>query len=301
MLEENDKKQLLDDTIMQHINSSVWTALPATIKKCDTENGTVEAKPFGGMLIGGEYVEYPAISGVYVLHITGNGGKAGISSDIKEGAQGVLLFVKNGLDEYIRKYIKGQAKWSNECVLPSFRYNDAVFISGFYPLENNDSENMTIYNENSKIEVRPSDIHISTDGMDATIGKSSEITADSEIKASVGGGSSLSIGGKAVHIKVGKYAIYVADGMVHIEDNGNSLQLNDKGIFGRVSGGKIIDISDGTNGVQINSRGVFISGEIYFYGDVHMGNHTINGISPRNHLHKFANGHTSSALNPSDL
>ena len=102
-------------------------------------------------------------------------------------------------------------------------------------------------------------------------------------------------------MRAGKYAIYVADGMVHIEDNGNSLQLNDKGIFGRVSGGKTIEISDGTNGVQINRRGVFISGEIYFYGDVHMGNHTINGISPRNHLHKFANGHTSSALNPSDL
>ena len=103
MISDNQKKQIEDNRINAIIEQRVKTTLPCTIKEYNAEKNTVTVKPFGGLLIYGEFVEYPEINSIPVISFQSNGGKAGLSQSYKAGDFGLVLFMQNGYKEFIDK------------------------------------------------------------------------------------------------------------------------------------------------------------------------------------------------------
>ena len=183
---QNQIKQIQENKIIDLINAKINTSLPCIVKEYDAETNRVKIKPFGGFLVNGEYVEYPEINNVPVISFQSNDGKAGISQSYKEDDLGLVIFVKNSFQEFLKKFSGDETDDKSDFVYPPFRYSDCVFMGGLYPTREEQadlSENaMTIYNEKMKIEVYPQYIKVvSRDNEDNGI-----VVNDNGIKANIG-------------------------------------------------------------------------------------------------------------------
>lgn len=276
MISDNQKKQIEDNRINAIIEQRVKTTLPCTIKKYDAEKNTVTVKPFGGLLIYGEFVEYPEINSIPVITFQSNGGKAGLSQSYKEGDFGLVLFIQNGYKEFIDKIQEN--KDNTEYIMPMFRYSDAVFLGGLYPTkeknEDLSEEAMTVYNENSKVEVFPNIVKISP--------------RDGENK--------LEVGKNYTQIKMGDNEYFINENYSQLKVKNNRLLINDEQIVLQAKNGKYITF----NGTQAYiTTDVGINGDLYVMGDIKVSG-TVDGVDVSRHQHIWRlngnNNYTSSPV-----
>ena len=220
MISDNQKKQIEDNRINAIIEQRVKTTLPCTIKEYNAEKNTVTVKPFGGLLIYGEFVEYPEINSIPVISFQSNGGKAGLSQSYKNGDFGLVLFIQNGYKEFIDKIQEN--KDNTEYIMPMFRYSDAVFLGGLYPSkeknEDLSDEAMTVYNENAKIEVLPNIVKISPRD----------------------GKNKVEVGKNYAQMKMGNNEYFINEKYSQIKVNNNRLLINDEQIVLQAKNGKYI-------------------------------------------------------------
>lgn len=268
MISDNQKKQIEDNRINSIIEQRVKTTLPCTIKKYDAEKNTVTVKPFGGLLIYGEFVEYPEINSIPVITFQSNGGKAGLSQSYKDGDFGLVLFIQNGYKEFIDKIQEN--KDNTEYIMPMFRYSDAVFLGGLYPTkeknEDLSEEAMTVYNENAKVEVFPNIVRISP--------------RDGENKVEVGKNYS--------QIKMGDNEYFINENYSQLKVKNNRLLINDEQIVLQAKNGKYITF----NGTQAYiTTDVGINGDLYVMGDIKVSG-KVDGVNVSSHQHIWRfNGH----------
>jgi len=276
MISDNQKKQIEDNRINTIIEQRVKTTLPCTIKKYDAEKNTVTVKPFGGLLIYGEFVEYPEINSIPVITFQSNGGKAGLSQSYKEGDFGLVLFIQNGYKEFIDKIQEN--KDNTEYIMPMFRYSDAVFLGGLYPTkeknEDLNEEAMTVYNENSKVEVFPNIVKISP--------------RDGENK--------VEVGKNYAQIKMGDNEYFINENYSQLKVKNNRLLINDEQIVLQAKNGKYITF----NGTQAYiTTDVGINGDLYVMGDIKLSG-TVDGVNVSSHQHIWRlngnNNYTSSPV-----
>lgn len=276
MISDNQKKQIEDNRINAIIEQRVKTTLPCTIKKYDAEKNTVTVKPFGGLLIYGEFVEYPEINSIPVITFQSNGGKAGLSQSYKEGDFGLVLFIQNGYKEFIDKIQEN--KDNTEYIMPMFRYSDAVFLGGLYPTkeknEDLSEEAMTVYNENSKIEVFPNIVKISPRS----------------------GENKVEVGQNYAQIKMGDNEYFINENYSQLKVKDNRLLINDEQIVLQAKNGKYISF----NGTQAYiTTDVGINGDLYVMGDIKLSG-TVDGVNVSSHQHIWRlngnNNYTSSPV-----
>lgn len=276
MISDNQKKQIEDNRINTIIEQRVKTTLPCTIKKYDAEKNMVTVKPFGGLLIYGEFVEYPEINSIPVITFQSNGGKAGLSQSYKEGDFGLVLFIQNGYKEFIDKIQEN--KDNTEYIMPMFRYSDAVFLGGLYPTkeknEDLNEEAMTIYNENSKVEVFPNIVKISPRS----------------------GENKVEIGQNYAQIKMGDNEYFINENYSQLKVKDNRLLINDEQIVLQAKNGKYISF----NGTQAYiTTDVGINGDLYVMGDIKLSG-TVDGVNVSSHQHIWRlngnNNYTSSPV-----
>lgn len=276
MISDNQKKQIEDNRINAIIEQRVKTTLPCTIKKYDAEKNTVTVKPFGGLLIYGEFVEYPEINSIPIITFQSNGGKAGLSQSYKEGDFGLVLFIQNGYKEFIDKIQEN--KDNTEYIMPMFRYSDAVFLGGLYPTkeknEDLSEEAMTVYNENAKIEVFPNIVKISPRS----------------------GENKVEIGQNYAQIKMGNNEYFINENYSQLKVKDNRLLINDEQIVLQTKNGKYISF----NGTQAYiTTDVGINGDLYVMGDIKLSG-TVDGVNVSSHQHIWRlngnNNYTSSPV-----
>ena len=276
MISDNQKKQIEDNRINSIIEQRVKTTLPCTIKKYDAEKNTVTVKPFGGLLIYGEFVEYPEINSIPVITFQSNGGKAGLSQSYKEGDFGLVLFIQNGYKEFIDKIQEN--KDNTEYIMPMFRYSDAVFLGGLYPTkeknEDLSEEAMTVYNENSKVEVFPNIVKISPRS----------------------GENKVEVGQNYARMKMGDNEYFINENYSQLKVNDNRLLINDEQIVLQAKNGKYITF----NGTQAYiTTDVGINGDLYVMGDIKLSG-TVDGVDVSRHQHIWrlngVNNYTSSPV-----
>lgn len=268
MISDNQKKQIEDNRINAIIEQRVKTTLPCTIKKYDAEKNTVTVKPFGGLLIYGEFVEYPEINSIPVITFQSNGGKAGLSQSYKEGDFGLVLFIQNGYKEFIDKIQEN--KDNTEYIMPMFRYSDAVFLGGLYPTkeknEDLSEEAMTVYNENSKVEVFPNIVRISPRS----------------------GENKVEVGQNYARMKMGDNEYFINENYSQLKVKDNRLLINDEQIVLQAKNGKYITF----NGTQAYiTTDVGINGDLYVMGDIKVSG-KVDGVNVSSHQHIWRfNGH----------
>jgi len=276
MISDNQKKQIEDNRINAIIEQRVKTTLPCTIKKYDAEKNTVTVKPFGGLLIYGEFVEYPEINSIPVITFQSNGGKAGLSQSYKEGDFGLVLFIQNGYKEFIDKIQEN--KDNTEYIMPMFRYSDAVFLGGLYPTkeknEDLSEEAMTVYNENAKVEVFPNIVRISPRS----------------------GENKVEVGQNYARIKMGDNEYFINENYSQLKVKDNRLLINDEQIVLQAKNGKYITF----NGTQAYiTTDVGINGDLYVMGDIKVSG-TVDGVNVSSHQHIWrlngVNNYTSSPV-----
>lgn len=276
MISDNQKKQIEDNRINSIIEQRVKTTLPCTIKKYDAEKNTVTVKPFGGLLIYGEFVEYPEINSIPAITFQSNGGKAGLSQSYKEGDFGLVLFIQNGYKEFIDKIQEN--KDNSEYIMPMFRYSDAVFLGGLYPTkeknEDLSEEAMTVYNENSKVEVFPNIVKISPRS----------------------GENKVEVGQNYARMKMGDNEYFINENYSQLKVNNNRLLINDEQIVLQAKNGKYISF----NGTQAYiTTDVGINGDLYVMGDIKLSG-TVDGVDVSRHQHIWRlngnNNYTSSPV-----
>ena len=276
MISDNQKKQIEDNRINAIIEQRVKTTLPCTIKKYDAEKNTVTVKPFGGLLIYGEFVEYPEINSIPVITFQSNGGKAGLSQSYKEGDFGLVLFIQNGYKEFIDKIQEN--KDNTEYIMPMFRYSDAVFLGGLYPTkeknEDLSEEAMTVYNENSKVEVFPNIVRISPRS----------------------GENKVEVGQNYARMKMGDNEYFINENYSQLKVKDNRLLINDEQIVLQAKNGKYISF----NGTQAYiTTDVGINGDLYVMGDIKVSG-TVDGVDVSRHQHIWrlngVNNYTSSPV-----
>ena len=276
MISDNQKKQIEDNRINTIIEQRVKTTLPCTIKKYDAEKNTVTVKPFGGLLIYGEFVEYPEINSIPVITFQSNGGKAGLSQSYKEGDFGLVLFIQNGYKEFIDKIQEN--KDNTEYIMPMFRYSDAVFLGGLYPTkeknEDLNEEAMTVYNENAKVEVFPNIVKISPRS----------------------GENKVEVGKNYAQIKMGDNEYFINENYSQLKVKNNRLLINDEQIVLQAKNGKYITF----NGTQAYiTTDVGINGDLYVMGDIKLSG-TVDGVNVSSHQHIWRlngnNNYTSSPV-----
>lgn len=261
MISDNQKKQIEDNRINAIIEQRVKTTLPCTIKKYDAEKNTVTVKPFGGLLIYGEFVEYPEINSIPVITFQSNGGKAGLSQSYKEGDFGLVLFIQNGYKEFIDKIQEN--KDNTEYIMPMFRYSDAVFLGGLYPTkeknEDLSEEAMTVYNKNSKVEVFPNIVRISPRS----------------------GENKVEVGQNYARMKMGDNEYFINENYSQLKVNNNRLLINDEQIVLQAKNGKYITF----NGTRAYiTTDLDINGDLYVMGDIKVSG-TVDGVDVSRHQH----------------
>lgn len=276
MISDNQKKQIEDNRINAIIEQRVKTTLPCTIKEYNAEKNTVTVKPFGGLLIYGEFVEYPEINNIPVISFQSNGGKAGLSQSYKAGDFGLVLFIQNGYKEFIDKMQEN--KDNTEYIMPMFRYSDAVFLGGLYPSkeknEDLSDEAMTVYNENAKVEVLPNIVKISPRN----------------------GKNKVEVGKNYAQMKMGNNEYFINEKYSQIKVNNNRLLINDEQIVLQAKNGKYINF----NGSQAYiTTDVGINGDLYVMGDIKLSG-TVDGVDVSRHQHIWRfngnNNYTSSPV-----
>lgn len=275
MISSNQKSQISDDKINEVIEKKIYTTLPAIIKEYNAEKGTVTVKPFGGMLIYGEFVEYPEIYNVKVIKFNSNNGKAGISQSYKKGDYGLVLFIKNGYKEFLDKI---QNKKDDGFISPSFRYKDAVFLGGLTQTEEKNEdlneEAMTVYNENAKVEVFPNIVKISPRN----------------------GENKVEVGQNYAQMKMGNNEYFINENYSQLKVKDNRLLINDEQIVLQAKNGKYISF----NGTQAYiTTDVGINGDLYVMGDIKLSG-TVDGVNVSSHQHIWRlngnNNYTSSPV-----
>lgn len=276
MISDNQKKQIEDNRINAIIEQKVKTTLPCIIKKYDAEKNTVTVKPFGGLLIYGEFVEYPEINNIPVITFQSNGGKAGLSQSYKDGDFGLVLFIQNGYKEFIDKIQEN--KENSDYIMPMFRYSDAVFLGGLYPTkeknEDLSEEAMTVYNENAKIEVFPNIVKISPRN----------------------GENKVEVGKNYAQIKMSDNEYFINENYSQLKVKNNRLLINDEQIVLQAKNGKYITF----NGTQAYiTTDVGINGDLYVMGDIKLSG-TVDGVDVSRHQHIWRlngnNNYTSSPV-----